>query len=25
MLFEYFVPEIVRITATGPENNIACA
>jgi len=25
MLFEYFVPEIVRITAAGPENNIACA
>jgi len=25
MLFEYFVPEIVRIAATGPENNIACA
>jgi len=25
MLFEYFVPEIARITATGPENNIACA
>jgi len=25
MLFEYFVPEIARIAATGPENNIACA